>query len=332
MSVTRIRTAIAFALAIGWATGALAQVPAPAAWTISEPFAHDDKARTNLSGAACAPTRPPFKSCLIVNDEKKYAQFFAIDGTRLVPGAVIRLVHKDAESDPDAEGAAFDAGYFYATGSHGRARNPDKNSEPSYRVFRFPVGKAGKPAFEVSEDDIVGVQASSRLREAIKRGQWIGKFHDQPLDQNGINIEGIAVKNGRAYFGLRGPSVDGHAFILSVDANALFSRHRKLNARVHRLKLGDFAGIRDLAAVRGGLLVLRGSVNDQAVAPAIYHWNEKTGALTPLGDLQLPQTLPSGAKAETLLVLRDAKGEPWRVLLMFDGPENGAPTEYELAR
>jgi hypothetical protein len=38
------------------------------------------------------------------------------------------------------------------------------------------------------------------------------------------------------------------------------------------------------------------------------------------------------AKAETLLILKDEAGEPWRALVMFDGPENGAPTEYLIPR
>ena len=37
-------------------------------------------------------------------------------------------------------------------------------------------------------------------------------------------------------------------------------------------------------------------------------------------------------KAETLLVLDDRKGKPYRVLVMFDGPENGGPTEYLIPR
>jgi hypothetical protein len=31
-------------------------------------------------------------------------------------------------------------------------------------------------------------------------------------------------------------------------------------------------------------------------------------------------------------VLNDKTNEPWRVLVMFDGPENGAPTEYLVPR
>src|SRR3954462_661241 len=106
--------------------------PAPTEWKASKNF-KGDEARTNLSGAACSTKVAPVSSCLIVNDEKKYAQFFSIADTTLVPGDVIRLRDEEAEGDPDGEGAAYADGFFYITGSHGRARNSaDKSSVPSY--------------------------------------------------------------------------------------------------------------------------------------------------------------------------------------------------------
>src|SRR3954463_15508836 len=102
-----------------------------AAWSVQGDFAKSEQARTNLSGPACATKAPPFRSCLIVNDQKNYAQFFAIKGTRLVPGKVIRLRDEGAEGDPDAEGAAYHNGYFYVIGSHGRTRHGDKPNDAS---------------------------------------------------------------------------------------------------------------------------------------------------------------------------------------------------------
>src|ERR1044072_3540897 len=89
-----------------------------AAWSGQGDFAKNEEARTNLSGAACATKAAPFRACLIVNDQKNYAQFFSIDGTRLVPGAVVRL-REGGDGDPDLEGAAHDNRFFSAVGSHG---------------------------------------------------------------------------------------------------------------------------------------------------------------------------------------------------------------------
>jgi Protein of unknown function (DUF3616) len=305
--------------------------PAPTKWTLSENFKKSADARSNISGAACTTRMPPLNSCLVVNDEKKYAQFFSIEGTVIKPGKVIRLVDENAKGDPDAEGACYNKGYFYVTGSHGRSRHhPEKNSDPSYMVFRFPVDEVtGKPTFDVSEDKVSGVEMSRRLRDVIK--DKVSAFYDQPLSENGVNIEGIAVKDGRMYLGLRGPSDNGEAFILSVDSEAVFTPDKSLNASSSQLHLGPYTGIRDLAAVSDGLLVLTGPVNEQAVAPTVRHWNPTTGALGPPKELNISGS-PTGAKAETLLLLRDVDNEPWRALVMFDGPENGAPTEYLLPR
>ena len=83
--------AVIFTGMIGWSAGsgpAGAETklkPELAKWKISEPFEKNEEARMNLSGAACVPTTPKFKSCLIANDQKKYAQFFSINGTTLKP-------------------------------------------------------------------------------------------------------------------------------------------------------------------------------------------------------------------------------------------------------
>jgi hypothetical protein len=87
-------------------------------------------------------------------------------------------------------------------------------------------------------------------------------------------------------------------------------------------------GIRDLARVDGGLLVLSGSVNDQDIAPAVFHWNAASDALKKLGDLG---GTPPGAKAETILVL-EQQPQRIRVLVLHDGPANGQPLEYWLPR
>ena len=75
---------------------------------LAEEFEKDDDVRLNLSGAACAPTTPKFASCLIANDEKKYAQFFSIVNNTITPLKLIRL--SDANDDPDGpigRGAAY---------------------------------------------------------------------------------------------------------------------------------------------------------------------------------------------------------------------------------
>jgi len=243
---------------------------------------------------------------------------------------VIKLLSDQASGDPDAEGAAYDDGYFYVIGSHGRKRHhPDDGNPTSYHVFRIPVDKAtGVPPYEISDDDVIGVEASvMRLRGAIKDA--LPSAYDKPLGENGANIEGIAVADGRMYLGFRGPSDDGKAYILAVDAKAVFMESAPLNAELKSVPLGTTVGIRDIAAVSGGLLLLTGPVNEQPITPSIVFYDPKTGALGTSHPLKVADTT---AKAETLLLLSDSAGQPWRVLVMFDGPENGAPAQYLVPR
>lgn len=304
-------------------------------WRVTDIFEKDakdaelrDQPRMNLSGAACAPTKRPFRVCLMVNDEKKYAQFFSIKGRKIKPKKLIRL--SDADKDPDGEGAAYADGFFYVAGSHGRKRHGPTPNDSSYVIFRFPVDPAsGKPPFKVSEDEVVGVQSTSRLRDAIRTGDGIKDFYEQPLAEGGVNIEGIAVKGGRMHLGLRGPSRDGKAFILSVDAAAAFSKDADLKAKVSELPLGTDTGIRDLAAVGDGILVLAGPTREEAVPYAVWRWKEGS-APEQLATLDL-KGVPEGAKAEILLLLAE-KPKSYRVLVMFDGVENGGPLSFKLPR
>ena len=310
--------------------------PEATPWKPASIFKKDDKdddfrdqPRMNLSGAACVPTTPKFRSCLIANDEKRYAQFFSINGTTLKPRKLIRL--SDEKKDPDAEGVAYADGFFYVTGSHGRSRHGDSDNDSSYVVFRFPVDPTtGQPKFKPDEDQVVGVEPSSRLRKPLRKGEFIKEFFDEPLAEGGINIEGIAVKNGRMHLGLRGPSFDSRAFVLSVDADAVFLKGSDLKSKVTPLELGKDTGIRDLASVGDGILILAGPTRDEAVAYSIWFWDGVGPTAKQLATLDLG-TVPKGAKAEILLPLEEGSSEI-RALVMFDGVENGGARSFRIPR
>jgi hypothetical protein len=310
--------------------------PEPIQWTVSKNFKKNvekdkpkDQPRANLSGAACVPTTPKFTSCLIANDEKKYAQFFSIDGSRLKPQDLIRL--SDEKKDPDAEGVAYADGFFYVIGSHGRSRHSDSDNDSSYVVFRIPVDPAtGVSKFEPDEEEVVGVESSGRLRKALRKSDTIGDFFDEPLAEGGINIEGIAVRNGRMHLGLRGPSHKGAAFVLSVDAAAVFSKGSNLDSKVTRLPLGENTGIRDLAAVSDGILILAGPTRTEKVPYSVWFWNGTDTNARLLRTLDL-SGVDEEAKAEILLVLEEDATQV-RVLVMFDGIENGGPMSFKIPR
>ncbi|MBR0904400.1 DUF3616 domain-containing protein [Bradyrhizobium liaoningense] len=342
-AIHRIRTAALVCILLGATTpGGRGEhlppnvTPEATTWTPVSIFKENEKKekfkdqpRMNLSGAACVPTTPKFTSCLIANDEKKYAQFFSIEGNALVPRNLILL--SDEEKDPDAEGVAYDDGFFYVTGSHGRSRHSDKKNLSSYTVFRIAVDpQTGVPKTKPDANRVDGVEQSSRLRKVLKNDDDVEAYFNESLAEGGINIEGIAVRNGRMYLGLRGPSLKRRAYVLSVNADALFTKHDDLKPRARSLELGKDAGIRDLAVVRDGLLILAGPTRDEDVPYSVWLWDGSSEAAKPLATLDLSK-VKEGAKAEILLPLEeDAAGI--RVLVMFDGVENGGAISFKIKR
>jgi hypothetical protein len=313
-------------LAGGPAVSQVCQRSAENGWTVKAPF-RGDKARMQLSGAACNAT---LSRCIAANDEKVYAQLFSVSGSTIVPdSSSIDLIAGDDE--PDTEGAAFAAGSFYVTGSHGNSRKKNKPNEPSYVVVRVNAETGAVDG------------RSAKWRNAIFKSEKLKNYAGQALNDGGpdkaggANVEGIAVWKDRMYLGFRGPSINGNAYALSAPLGAVFeSPLVELDAKDHEIALGDKTGIRDLAAVDNGLLILTGPVNepdekdkDVKVERSIFHWNPETGKLDRLAQLG---PLPKDVKAETLVVLPDTDKSRFRVLLIFEGAANGDPFECRFPR
>jgi hypothetical protein len=325
---------VALTAALVFSTAASSQptvAPSGPAWKVRPAFEKTDKVREAISGAACALTLPP--TCLAVNDETSYAQFFAIKGRKLLPHRLIRLVPDGAEpGELDIEGVAYDRGYFYVTGSHGAPRNPGAAIDPSrFFIFRFRVNeRTGKPRFRFGDDvvDTAAIVRTKMLRDVIKATAEIGPFAEKPLGENGANIEGIAVRDDRIYLGFRGPSLDGRAFILAVNVNGVFG-NEAINPKVHAIRLGPATGIRDLAVLRRdkGMLVLAGPVGGSGVY-SVHYWDGQSDETKPLANLG---GVPSGGKPETLLVLSES-ARHFRVLVLIESIANGNPLEYLIPR
>ena len=111
----------------------------------------------------------------------------------------------------------------------------------------------------------------------------------------------------------------------SVNVDALFS-NKKPEVDVIEVALGKNTGIRDLAAVSDGLLVLSGPTQKDG-GYALHHWAEGDGVLRKLLDLTMPDTK---AKAETILLL-DEREDFYRLLVMYDGLLDGGRASIKLA-
>jgi hypothetical protein len=312
------------------------QVPAPlfraGAWRMDampEPWTFTGfEGAKDLSGIAAAPGGP----ALVVSDELGAAQAARIDtaARTVTAGPLVPLLPDGAEADLEGVAVSGDGRTFYATGSHGVGKKKG-DIEPSRRlVHRIRAPTAGA-AFGPAE-------TSAALMDWVGRNPVLGPHAGRPLQQNGFNIEGLAWRDGRLWFGVRAPNLDGEAFVIEAEPGSLFAGAAP-TATLHRVRIGPGLGFREIAAVRDGFILLAGEACAEAskqipesLAAAVepgysfFWWRPGAASAVPVG--RLPD---APGKAEGLLVLRD-DDEAVDVLVLFDGPPQGAPRVFRLHR
>lgn len=317
----------------------------------------------DISGIAC---KPPDNSarrlCLVVNDQDRFAQLATMSDDRLVAGPTVPLLGdrpsaatigakpaglacsagERAFKDMDGEGVAYAAPYFYVAGSHGCSRR-NVHRPSAYILARLRiddegrvVDSAGKPA--APEDALGLVETTHRLADALRAAETVGARFGKDLEGGGVNLEGLAVVGRILYAGLRAPSLDGRAFIVAADVDALFSREAPVAASVIPLALGRDVGVRDLASLPDGrLLVLAGPAQDQdMVAYALFVAEPRAGgSLTRLATLEAvgadckPGPRDVAGKPEAVLPL-EISADRLKVAILSDGLPNGAPCAYDV--
>jgi hypothetical protein len=318
-------------------------------WSAGDGFRFNDKAkktRRSASGMACAPDARGTTVCLIAFDEGVALQFAQLDGRKLVPGHTPLLVGREGD-ELDAEGAATDGRYFYVTGSHAVKRSNCQANPASQHVLR--IARDARTGLASSPGDLSDAGSLRPLIEALP--PFRENAGRQPcLGEGGIDIEGLAVRQGRLFFALRGPTGgDGTAFIVSADADALFDRSagRQAQPQVHRVAVGSGRGIRDMVAVADGILLLAGP--DDSPSHADVPWqvllwrapsSTPTGAspeaspvalaVLDLGGVKL-RGCDKEIKPEAMAVLAESP-KAYRVLVLSDGLCDGGPLAFDLAR
>jgi len=279
---------------------------------------------TDLSGIACiSPER-----CLIGADEAHQVQAVRLsrkDKTLRVSQTISLMRQGD---EIDIEAIAAEGSYYYITGSHGVAKKTAERQPNRYRIFRLQIdpatGLPGKPEM-------------TTLTGVFRADPILGPYLFKPLQQHGLNIEGLAVRDGRLYVGLRNPNLEGNAFVLEIAADDVFSGKTAPEYTLHRLSLGKGLGIRDIVAGRSCFLILAGNAGSEpsAVFPKaadyhknrgywIYAWGGKGPAVTKIGPIPNPP-----GKAEAMTILNETQEEAM-VLILFDGVKKGGPSVYRI--
>jgi len=264
------------------------------------------------------------KHCLVCSDELRVIQTGNMDrnGGTIVAGAAIPLLPgQSGKTEMDAEGVAVSRqdSCYYVTGSHGVGKKKGEFQQSRCHVARIPVDAAtGEP--KASEVRVMG------LTPWLQTDPVLGKTVGQSLQANGFNIEGLAWKDGKLWFGVRSPNENGDTFVLEADSKALFAGPPQ--AKLHRLPVGPGLGIREIAALREGFLIVAGeALSDVGKDDAFHLFLWKPGS-PPVLIGELPS--PSG-KAEGLFLLEEAAGYV-DVLVIFDGAAGGGPKAYRLTK
>lgn len=271
---------------------------------------------------------------VIVSDEPRCAQAITIDSASrtITAGEQIPLFPTDGTVEADLEAvAADDVNHcYYAVGSHGVSKKKGEFQEERCHVFRIPAEKnSGAPMTK-------GITTASLLPWLEKQAVFAPHLR-QPLQARGFNIEGLACKVGKLYFGVRGPNIDGHTFVIAMPPAELFGQGMP-TGKIYELPVGAGQGIREIAALPDGFLVLTGnagsepskhfptSVDHQDKNPAhLWWWRPETKT-----SLVKLLTLPKHeAKAEGLFVTKVENGKV-EVIVIYDSGENGSPLTLAL--
>jgi hypothetical protein len=250
----------------------------------------------------------------------------------------ISLVRFGSEIDTEAIAAEGDC--YYIVGSHGASKKKGERQDNRYSIFRLKVDPAtGRPSgFKVGNARLpAGLQTAS-LAGVIRADPVLGEHFGQPLQQKGINIEGLAARNGQLFVGFRNPNLGGYAFVMEIRADDVFGGGSRPPYTLHKLRLGEGLGIREIVAGKSCFLILAGNAGSEPSKKygetedyekdrdfLLFSWEGKGTEVHKIG--ALPKT---AGKAEAMAILEETN-DSVTVLILYDGPNRGRPTVYRIS-
>jgi hypothetical protein len=296
----------------------------------------DGKTAKDISGISCLAANQGKRTCLLIDDENRDAQFATLEDEDAVlkVGNTMELIGKDPNPDTrgkppkatckeddgfkdlDGEGVAYVDSHFYVVGSHGCSRKNDY-----FRLSSFILAQS-----DSDPDPNSKAVTTYRVSEVLQAKEVKSYFVKDLETENGLNIEGIAAISETLWFGLRAPVIDGKAYLLSASIADLFHPgHDLVDMKVGVFDVGlGGRGIRDMAPLPDGrLLILAGPAQEQDTSYKLFAFDSTKGAKE-VGTLESVED----GKAEGVTVL-DVTGQNVTFLIVFDGLKNGAPHRGE---
>jgi hypothetical protein len=318
------------------------------------PESDKDQKPHGISGMGCL-GRPTDASrqCLVINDEETSGEVAELTRKGLTPtGKLVPFTSKRGPTtdvrgteqpancgdtgkfgELDGEGVAVTKDYTYVIGSHS-CTGGGKYKASSYLLVRF------KPA---SANTFVGttppmLERTWRGADMLLLSDEVGSAYGKPKGL-GTNIEGLAVIGDTLYAGLRAPVTDGTAYIVSARVDDLFApgheRLKSLARKPIKLSLGANIGIRDLAALdNGNLLILSGPTGSNRGEYKIWHLptplnSSKPAFLTSVTTTAEPKDPAEEPKPESITII-DQAADKVTLVVNYDNIDEGAPATYEV--
>ncbi|MBA3258734.1 MAG: DUF3616 domain-containing protein [Gemmatimonadales bacterium] len=271
-----------------------------------------------------------------------------------------------SDEEIDVEGLAYADGYLWVLGSHSVRRSEpdltDLNGDMRKQVRRLARTRRGGNQYLLGRVPLVpgtdgagleprsaggggaraarlpGGRRRNLLRDALRQDDHLAPSLSIPGKDNGFDVEGLALCQGHAFLGLRGPVLRGWAVALVLVPEPDPDRSDRLRLaspggkkRVYHKLFFDLhgLGIRDLIFDESDLLILAGPTMPLDGDAVVLRWRN---AMPCSGDALIPRDrferildLPYGQGAEEgvdhpegLALLRD--GGAKSLLVVYDSP------------
>ena len=249
---------------------------------------------------------------------------------------------KEDGKEMDIEGLAVEGDTVFVVGSHSAVRSrvkDDKSNKKNRNTFRDK--KIEQPetrdwlyrlVLDAQGQELEKYKIS--LRDLIDDDAVLKTFSAIPSKENGIDIEGIAVRDGWLYLGFRGPM---------FRANYVPIMRLRFDdpEETYELSYVNLAGlgVRSIASVSDGFLIVAGPVGDGPGAYQLFHWDGKdmvpgadldpaeVGRVNLLGEIEPP----GDGKAEGVVILEES-AQAYDLIVVFDGIEKPLAQRFQVAK
>src|SRR5438270_6302469 len=249
----------------------------------------------------------------------------------------------------DIEGLDASEHYLWLVGSHSLKREQARPGEAAsknrrrlevvkseanrYTLARVPFDGNNAPATHVEQRQAALLPGDSRgdlLTHAVALDKCIGPACAIPSKENGLDIEGLAVKGDRVFVGLRGPVVRGWAVILDLSLETSDAKMGLTSVRKHLVEL-EGLGVRDLYIEGQDLHILAGPSMNLDGPVFVFRWPGALGQMAEqvvwrkqlIKELAVPFGTGQSAghdHAEGIMLLPEADRNRRSVMVCYDSP------------